>query len=65
MFAELKYEEGPSIIKSEKALNVNFIYITPKSGISAKQYKDEAKALLKDIKLPQGFIMSGQGKVSI
>jgi copper/silver efflux system protein len=62
MFAELKYEEGPSIIKSEKALNVNFIYITPKSGISAKQYKDEAKTLLEDIKLPSGFYYEWAGQ---
>ncbi len=39
MFANLAYEEGPSVIKSEKALNVNFIYITPKNGISATAYK--------------------------
>ena len=62
MFAELKYEEGPSVIKSEKALNVNFIYITPKSGISAKQYKDEVKTLLKDIKLPSGFYYEWAGQ---
>ncbi|MAD43191.1 MAG: CusA/CzcA family heavy metal efflux RND transporter, partial [Arcobacter sp.] len=62
MFAQLKYEEGPSIIKSEKALNVNFIYITPKNEISAKQYKDEAKALLKDIKLPSGFYYEWAGQ---
>lgn len=62
MFADLYYEEGPSVIKSEKALNVNFIYITPKNGISAKQYKDEAKALLKDIKLPEGFFYEWAGQ---
>jgi len=62
MFAQLKYEEGPSIIKSEKALNVNFIYITPKNEISAKQYKDEAKKLLKDIKLPSGFYYEWAGQ---
>ena len=62
MFANLKYEEGPSVIKSEKALNVNFIYITPKSDISAKQYKDEAKELLKDIKLPDGFYYEWAGQ---
>ncbi|MEN8718317.1 MAG: CusA/CzcA family heavy metal efflux RND transporter [Sulfurovum sp.] len=62
MFANLYYEEGPSIIKSEKALNVNFIYITPKNGISAKQYKDEAKALLEDIKLPTGFYFEWAGQ---
>jgi len=62
MFANLYYEEGPSVIKSEKALNVNFIYITPKNGISAKQYKDEAKELLKDIKLPEGFFFEWAGQ---
>jgi len=62
MFALLKYEEGPSVIKSEKALNVNFIYITPKNAISAKQYKDEAKELLKDIKLPDGFYYEWAGQ---
>jgi copper/silver efflux system protein len=62
MFANLKYEEGPSVIKSEKALNVNFIYITPKSEISAKQYKDEAKEVLKDIKLPEGFYYEWAGQ---
>jgi len=62
MFANLKYEEGPSVIKSEKALNVNFIYITPKSEISAKQYKDEAKELLKDIKLPTAYYYEWAGQ---
>ena len=62
MFATLNYEEGPSIIKSEKALNVNFIYITPKSEISSKQYKDEAKELLKDIELPEGYFFEWAGQ---
>jgi Cu(I)/Ag(I) efflux system membrane protein CusA/SilA len=62
MFADLKYEEGPSVIKSEKALNVNFIYITPNSKISAKQYKDEAKELLKEIQLPAGFYYEWAGQ---
>jgi copper/silver efflux system protein len=62
MFAMLEYEEGPSVIKSEKGLNVNFIYITPKNEISAKQYKDEAKELLKDIKLPSGFYYEWAGQ---
>ena len=62
MFANLEYVEGPSIIKSEKALNVNFIYITPKSDISAKQYKDEVKTLLQDIKLPSGYYYEWAGQ---
>jgi copper/silver efflux system protein len=62
MFANLEYESGPSVIKSEKALNVNFIYITPKDGISANQYKDEAKELLKDVKIPSGFYYEWAGQ---
>lgn len=61
-FALLQYETGPSVIKSEKALNVNFIYITPKTDISAKQYKDEAKELLKQIELPTGFYFEWAGQ---
>ena len=62
MFAKLEYEEGPSIIKSEKALNVNFIYITPKDEVSSKQYKDESEILLKDLKLPSGFYYEWAGQ---
>lgn len=62
MFANLYYEEGPSVIKSEKALNVNFIYITPKNGISATAYKKEAQELLKDLKLPAGFYYEWAGQ---
>ncbi|MFA7571740.1 MAG: efflux RND transporter permease subunit, partial [Sulfurimonadaceae bacterium] len=42
--------------------NVNFIYITPKTEISAKQYKDEAKELLKEITLPTGFYFEWAGQ---
>ena len=62
LFAKLYYEEGPSVIKSEKALNVNFIYITPKDGISTKQYKDEAKKLVEEIKLPEGYYFEWAGQ---
>ena len=62
MFANLYYEEGPSVIKSEKALNVNFIYITPKNGISATEYKKEAKELLKNLQLPTGFYYEWAGQ---
>ncbi len=61
-FAKLYYQEGPSVIKSEKGMNVNFIYITPKQGISTKQYKDEAQEILKDLKLPEGFYYEWAGQ---
>jgi len=61
-FASLNYEEGPSVIKSEKALNVNFTYITPKADVSVKEYKDKAQELLKEIKLPSGFYYEWAGQ---
>jgi Cu(I)/Ag(I) efflux system membrane protein CusA/SilA len=60
-FASLYYKEGPSVIKSEKGMNVNFIYITPKQGISTKQYKDEALEVLEDLKIPEGFFYEWAG----
>ena len=62
LFANLKYEEGPSVIKSEKALNVNFVYISPKDSVSTKQYKDEANELLKDLQLPSGYYFEWSGQ---
>jgi Cu(I)/Ag(I) efflux system membrane protein CusA/SilA len=62
LFANLKYEEGPSVISSEKALNVSFIYITPKESVSTKQYKNEAKELLKQIELPSGYYFEWAGQ---
>ena len=62
LFANLNYEEGPSVIKSEKALNVSFIYITPKDGFSSKEYKDEVNELLKEIKLPDGYYYEWAGQ---
>ena len=62
LFANLIYEEGPSVISSEKALNVSFIYITPKESVSTKQYKDEAKELLKQIELPSGYYFEWAGQ---
>lgn len=62
LFANLKYEEGPSVISSEKALNVSFVYITPKDSVSTKQYKDESNELLKDIELPSGYYFEWSGQ---
>lgn len=62
LFANLKYEEGPSVISSEKALNVSFVYITTKDSVSTKQYKDEANELLKNIELPSGYYFEWSGQ---
>ncbi|MFA7084600.1 MAG: CusA/CzcA family heavy metal efflux RND transporter, partial [Arcobacteraceae bacterium] len=61
-FAHLEYEMGPSVIKSEKALNVNFIYITPQTDISPNAYKQEAEKLLENIALPTGFYFEWAGQ---
>ncbi len=61
-FAKLSYIEGASVIKSEKGMSVNFIYITPKKGISPKQYKDDASKLLENISLPSGFYFEWAGQ---
>jgi len=61
-FAELQYELGASVIKSEKAMNVNFTYITPKNGVSPKEYKQEADKLLKSLKIPEGYYYEWAGQ---
>ncbi|MBU0631550.1 CusA/CzcA family heavy metal efflux RND transporter [bacterium] len=61
-FAEVTYKESPSIIKSEMALPVTYIYITPKEGVSSSEYKTKAQEVLKDIKLPDGYYMEFAGE---
>jgi Cu(I)/Ag(I) efflux system membrane protein CusA/SilA len=61
-FASLKYTKGPSVIKSEKGLNVNFIYITPQHNISAKSYKEKAEMVIQNMKLPVGFYYEWAGQ---
>jgi copper/silver efflux system protein len=61
-FAKVSYRESASVIKSEMATPVTFIYITPKAGVSATEYKQEAKKLLKDINLPAGYYIEWAGQ---
>ena len=61
-FATISYKESPSVIKSEMALPVTYVYITPKAGISSVAYKQKAKELLKNIKLPDGYSMVFAGE---
>ena len=61
-FATLNFIESPSIIQSEKALKVAYVYISPKASYSIQQYKDEANELLKDIKLPDGYYFEWSGQ---
>lgn len=61
-FATLSYEESPSIIQSEKALKVAYIYISPKTSYSIDEYKTKANELLKDFKLPSGYYFEWSGQ---
>ncbi len=61
LFAKLAYTQSPSVIKSEKGMNVAFIYITPKSGVAPDAYKKEAINLLSDLKLPTGYFYEFAG----
>ena len=62
MFAKLAYHEGPSVIKSERGLGVNFIYITPKEGVSVKSYKDTAQKIIDKLDLPEGYFIEWAGQ---
>ena len=61
-FATLQYELGASVIKSEKAMNVNFTYITPKNDVSPQEYKNEANKLIESINLPAGYYYEWAGQ---
>ena len=54
-FASVEYRQSASVIKSEMATPVTFIYITPRIGMSVVTYKEEAMKALKNINLPAGY----------
>ena len=62
MFADIKYMQSPSVIKSEKGMKVSFVYITPKSDISVDEYKSAAKEALQSIELPKGYYYEFAGQ---
>lgn len=61
-FATVAYRESGSVIKSEMASPVTFIYITPNEKISASEYKEGATELLKNVKLPAGYYIEWAGQ---
>ncbi len=61
-FAKVEYRESASVIKSEMASPVTFIYITPDAKISAGEYKNGAKKLLEKVDLPAGYYIEWAGQ---
>lgn len=61
-FAEIDYRESGSVIKSEMATPVTFVYITPKTGMSATKYKEHATKALEDLTLPAGYYIEWAGQ---
>ncbi len=61
-FADVHYRESASVIKSEMATPVTFVYITPQNGVSAVSYKKAAVKALSDLKLPPGYHIEWAGQ---
>ena len=61
-FAKVAYRQSASVIKSEMAAPVTFIYITPNDGISATSYKEGAKKLIDEIKFDSGYYVEWAGQ---
>ena len=61
-FATIGYRQSASVIKSEMASPVTFVYITPNEGVAATAYKEEAKALIDEIQLEPGYYVEWAGQ---
>lgn len=61
-FAKVGYRQSASVIKSEMASPVTFIYITPNEGITATAYKEGAKQVLEDLALEPGYYIEWAGQ---
>jgi Cu(I)/Ag(I) efflux system membrane protein CusA/SilA len=60
--ATVNYRESASVIKSEMAQPVTFIYITPKEGVSATEYKIGAQKFINEIKFDPGYYIEWAGQ---
>ena len=61
-FTKVEYRQSASVIKSEMATPVTFVYITPKLGMSVVTYKEEAIKALEKLKLPAGYYIEWAGQ---
>ena len=60
--AKVAYRQSASVIKSEMAAPVTFIYITPKDGVSATEYKAGAQKFIDEIKFDPGYYIEWAGQ---
>ena len=60
--ADVAHRQSASVIKSEMATPVTFIYITPNEGVSATDYKKEAEKLLDSIDFESGYHVEWAGQ---
>ncbi len=61
-FAKVYYKQSASVIKSEMARPVTFIYITQKEGVTAKEYVAGAQKLIDEIKFEPGYYIEWAGQ---
>ncbi|PHS58723.1 MAG: CusA/CzcA family heavy metal efflux RND transporter [Sulfurimonas sp.] len=61
-FATVGYRQSASVIKSEMASPVTFVYITPNEGITATAYKEGAQALIDEIDFEAGYYIEWAGQ---
>lgn len=61
-FADVRYRESASVIKSEMATPVTNVYITPRPGVGVVAYKEAALKALADFPLPPGYRMEWAGQ---
>jgi len=61
-FTTVSYRQSASVIKSEMATPVTFVYITPNEGITPTAYKEGAKALINEINFESGYYIEWAGQ---
>jgi len=60
--ADVHYRESASVLKSEMAVPVTYVYITPRPGVSTVSYKALAQQALAGLTLPEGYRMAWAGQ---
>jgi Cu(I)/Ag(I) efflux system membrane protein CusA/SilA len=61
-FANIYYKQSASVIKSEMATPVTFIYITPTEGVTAKEYVKNAQKFIDEISFESGYYIEWAGQ---